>query len=130
MTLTLLIARFFSVALFVVGLSHLLQPRLWADFFIKIKRTGVAGIIIAMFTFPQGLLIALGHNVWVLDVPVIITICGWGMMVKSIIYALVPRMAERAIPDGEDAHRKYAAGGACIIPLSLLLIYHSFLVAR
>jgi hypothetical protein len=121
-----LIARFFSVSLFLVGLSHVIQPRLWRDFFLKIKGTGVAGLIIAMYTLPQGLLIVLGHNIWVLDIPVIITICGWGMTIKSILYALLPNRAEAVIPEGPNAHLKYARGGALMIPVSLLLIWHSF----
>ena len=126
MSIPTLIARFFSVSLFLIGVSHLVQPRLWRDYFIKIKETGVAGIIIAMYTLPQGLLIVLGHNIWVLDIPVIITICGWGMTLKSITYAVLPRRAESVIPAGVDAHRKYAWGGALMIPVSLLLIWHSF----
>jgi hypothetical protein len=120
------IARFFSVSLFLIGLSHLIQPRFWRDYFLRIKETGVAGIIIAMYTLPQGLLIVLGHNAWVLDVPVIITICGWGMTIKSIIYALLPNRAAAVIPEGPNAHRKYALGGALMLPVSLLLIWHSF----
>jgi hypothetical protein len=126
MTLTVFAARFFAVSLLVVGVSHLIQPRLWRDFFILIKRTGVAGIIIAMYTFPLGLSIILCHNLWVWDVPVIITISGWGMMIKSLLYALVPGVAERAISEQESAYRKYALGGALIIPVSLLLVYYSF----
>lgn len=126
MAIPILIAKFFSVSLLLVGLSHLFQPGCWRDFFLRIKESGVGGIIIAMYTLPQGLLIVLGHNVWVLDVPVIITICGWGMTIKSIIYLLLPRRADRIIPVGPNAHLKYAWGGALIIPVSLLLIWHSF----
>ncbi len=126
MTIATLIERFFSVSLLVVGVSHLAQPRLWRDFFIKIKGTGVAGLIIAMYTLPQSLLIILGHNIWVLDIPVVITICGWGMTIKSITYAIIPGRAEAVIPDGPNAHRKYAWGGALIIPVGLLLTWHSF----
>lgn len=126
MTISTLIARFFSVSLLIVGVSHLVQSRLWRDFFLRIKDTGVAGIIIAMYTLPQGLLIVLGHNIWVMDIPVIITICGWGMTIKSILYAVVPGRAEAVIPTGANAHRKYALGGALMIPVSLLLIWHSF----
>jgi hypothetical protein len=129
MSLTVFVARFFSVTLLVVGLSHLVQPRLWRDFFIILKKTGVAGIIIAMYTFPQGLLIILCHNIWAWDVPVIITISGWGMTIKSLLYAFVPRMAERAIPEEESAYKKYALGGALMIPVSLLLVYYSFFKA-
>ena len=126
MTLATLIEKFFSVSLLLIGISHLAQPRLWRDYFLKIKGTGVAGIIIAMYTLPQGLLVVLGHNVWVVDVPVIITICGWGMTIKGMLYAFVRGRAEAVIPDGPNAHRKYAWGGALMIPLSLLLIWHSF----
>ena len=126
MSIATLIARFFSVTLFLVSVSHLAQPRLWRDFFIKLKETGVAGIVIAMYTLPQGLLIVLGHNIWVLDVPVIITICGWGMTIKSVIYALLPGRADAVIPTGANADRKYVWGGALMIPVSLLLIWHSF----
>jgi hypothetical protein len=126
MTIATLIERFFSVSFLVVGISHLIQPRLWRDFFLRIKGTGFAGIIIAMYTLPQGLLIVLGHNIWVLDIPVAITICGWGMTIKSIIYAIIPDRAEAVIPEDSNAHRKYAWAGALMIPVGLVLIWHSF----
>ena len=126
MSIPTLIAKFFSVSLFVVGISHVAQPKLWRDFFIKLKETGVAGLIIAMYTLPQGLLIVLGHNIWAADIAVIITICGWGMTIKSLTYALLPSRADAVIPVGPNAHRKYAWGGALMIPVSLLLIWHSF----
>lgn len=126
MTIATLVARFFSISLLFVGVSHLAQPRLWRDFFIKLKGTGLAGIIIAMYTIPQGLLLVVGHNIWVLDIPVIITICGWGMTLKSLIYATIPGRAEAVIPEGPNAHRKYTWAGALMIPVSLLLVWHSF----
>lgn len=126
MTLQIFIARFLSITLLITAISHLAQPRLWRDFFLVLKGTGVAGIIIAMYTFPLGLVIVLGHNVWVFDVPVIVTICGWGMVIKSVIYFLVPGWVDRVIPAEENAHRKYALGGALMIPLSLLLVYYAF----
>lgn len=126
MTLQIFIARFLSITLLITAISHVAQPRLWRDFFLLLKGTGVAGIIIAMYTLPLGLVIVLGHNVWVFDVPVIVTICGWGMIIKSVIYFLVPGWVDRAIPVGENAHRKYALGGGLMIPLTLLLVYYAF----
>jgi hypothetical protein len=48
------------------------------------------------------------------------------MTIKSIIYALLPNRAAAVIPEGPNAHRKYALGGALMLPVSLLLIWHSF----
>ena len=126
MTIIDFIERFFSLSFFIVGVSHAVQPKLWRDFFILIKSTGVAGIIIAMYTFPLGLLIVVGHNVWVWDVPVITTICGWGMTIKSLTYVLISGRAERMIPDDVNAHRKYALGGMVIIPITALMIWDAF----
>jgi len=130
MTVATLVARIFSVGLLIIGISHLLQAGLWRSFFITIKRTGFAGFIIAMFTLPQGLLIALGHNIWVLGIPVIITFFGWAMILKSVIYLLFPEKANASIPEGPESHKKYALVGALMIPVSILLIWHSFFRAQ
>ena len=122
----LFIEKYFAISMLAVGLSHIALARQWRDFFLLLKGTGVAGIIIAMYTFPLGLLIVLGHNVWVFDLPVIVTVCGWGMTIKSASYALLPGQAERMIPSGERAHRKYFAGGFVALAIGALLLYHSF----
>jgi hypothetical protein len=130
MTIATLIERVFSVSLLVVGVSHLTQPRLWRDFFIALKATGFAGIIIAMFTLPQGLLIILGHNIWVADLRLIITIFGWGMTIKSVTYAIFPGRADAVILEGANTHRYYGWTGAGMIPISLVLIWDSFFRAH
>lgn len=124
--MSLFIERYFAISLFAVGLSHIALARQWRDFFLLLQRTGVAGIIIAMFTFPLGLVVVLGHNIWVFDLPVIVTVCGWGMTLKSATYALIPGQAERMIPTGENAHRKYTAAGCVALAIGGLLLYHSF----
>jgi len=124
--MALFIERYFAITMFAVGLSHIALARQWRDFFLLLNRTGVAGIIIAMFTFPLGLAVVLGHNIWVFDVPVIVTVCGWGMTLKSATYALIPGQAERMIPTGANAHRKYRAAGWVALAIGALLLYHSF----
>ncbi|MFO0891784.1 MAG: hypothetical protein U0790_21925 [Isosphaeraceae bacterium] len=93
--------------LLVVCLSHLAQPKLWAEFFRALVRTGVAPLIIAMYTLPIGLLIVVGHNRWVWGWPVLITLAGWVMTVKSVIYMLVPGMAERMLARADRWERGF-----------------------
>ena len=124
--MALFIERYFAISLLAVGLSHIALARQWRDFFLLLKGTGVAGIMLAMYPFPLGLLIVLGHNIWVLDLPVIVTVCGWGMTLKSASYAFLPGQAERMIPAGANAHLKYRAGGFVALAIGALLLYHSF----
>lgn len=126
MTLETLLERFFSASLLIVCVSHAVQPKLWRDFFLKIRGTGVGGLIIAMYTLPQGLAIALGHNIWTWDLRVITTIAGWGMTTKSVLYAFWPARADAVIPDGENAHKKYAWAGFIGAPVALLLVWDAF----
>jgi hypothetical protein len=80
-----------------IGLSHLVQPRLWVRFFEVVQRTGVAALIIPMYTLPMGLVLVVGHNVWTWDWPLFLTVCGWGITIKSALYLLAPAAAERML---------------------------------
>jgi len=80
-----------------MGLSHLVQPQLWVRFFETVRNTGLAAVIIPLYTLPIGLLLISGHNVWTWDWPVILTIAGWGMTLKSAAYLLVPGLADQAL---------------------------------
>jgi len=93
----IILERIMAPGFLLMGLSHLIQPRMWVRFFELVRQSGAAGAIIGLYTLPLGLLLIVGHNVWVLDWPVFLTICGWGMTIKSAIYLLVPGSAERAL---------------------------------
>src|SRR3954451_10602623 len=80
------IDAWFALTLVIFGLSHAAQPRLWVDFFVMLKRTEFAPIIIGMYTLSTGLVILLGHNLWVWSWPVFVTIAGWGMTAKAMLY--------------------------------------------
>ena len=87
----------FAPAFLLLGLSHLLQPRFWVRFFEVVRATGVAGAIIAMYTLPPGLVLIVGHNIWVRGWAVFLTFAGWLMTIKSAIYLVMPSAAERML---------------------------------
>jgi hypothetical protein len=120
-----IVARFFAASLMIVSASHLAQPVMWRDFFVAVRRTGYAGIIIAAFTLPLGLAIVIGHNVWVAGVPVVLTIAGWGMVIKSVTYLMIRHRTDRMIPDGLHSVAMYRWGGALGVILGALVLYDS-----
>src|SRR5262249_30375995 len=85
------IQKFAIVSFFVIGLSHIVQPRIWAQFFIDIRNKGETGSFINAFIhFPTGALIVAFHNVWH-GIPVILTVIGYGLVLKSLIYFVFPK---------------------------------------
>ena len=76
---------------FVTGVSHIVQPRVWVRFFIILREKGEVGRFFnALVHFPLGAFIVAFHNVWH-GVPLIVTLIGWGLTLKSAIYFLFPR---------------------------------------
>lgn len=124
-----LIAKVYSVGLLVIGVSHFAHPKLWADLFAAVLRTRFAALLIGTFTLPQALLIVVGHNVWVRGPATLITIMGWGMLVKSVIYLLHPRSADRLVSVGATSSRSYSVVGAVMAAMGLLLVYDSFFLS-
>ena len=78
------------VSFFVIGLSHMIQPRVWALFFIDVRSKGEIGSFINAFIhFPLGALIVAFHNVWH-GIPMVLTLVGYAWVLKSFIYFVSP----------------------------------------
>ena len=122
-----LIAKVYAVLLLVTGLSHLAQPRRWADFFIELKKRETGAFLIGVLTLPLGLVIVIGHNVWVFDVRVLITIFGWMMTIKSIAYLLYPATFKAVSPDRHETfHKGFVWIGAAMTGIGAVLVYAVF----
>ncbi|WP_105614403.1 hypothetical protein [Vallitalea okinawensis] len=88
--MTLFIENFFAILFLVIGLSHAIHPEKWSEFFARLGKFEHAAFAIAIFTLPSGLVILLLHNQWQLNSGLFITIAGWIMTIKSVIYFLNP----------------------------------------
>ena len=126
MRLELLIERWFAIGWLVFGLSHLLYPGKWAALFLPLRERESGALLVATFNLPLGLAIVLAHNVWVWGIPVIVTLAGWVMVVKSVGYLIFPRALSVVMPTGERMERGFRIAGAVVIILGAWLAYDSF----
>jgi uncharacterized protein YjeT (DUF2065 family) len=79
----------------VMGLSHILQPKAWAEFFILLRGKGEAGAFVDGFlNLPLAGVIIGFHNVWS-GIPAVLTVLGWCLLIKSLIRFCAPRLALR-----------------------------------
>ena len=126
MTVEALIERWFAVGWLIFGLSHLLYPRKWAALFLPLRERETGGLLLGLFNLPIGLVVVIGHNVWVWGIPVVVTLAGWVMVLKSVVYLLFPGTLSRVMPTEERMERAFRIAGAISILLGTLLIYDSF----
>jgi hypothetical protein len=111
------IEKLTAICLLVIGLSHIIQPRVWARFFIMLREKEEVGSILAgLLHFPLGILIVSFHNVWH-GFPLVVTIMGWGLVIKSLIYLTYPKHGMRMLArvSVDTAWEFVVAGVAAVI---------------
>jgi len=116
---------FAVVNLVVVGLSHALQPRVWAVCFIQLRERGQSSVFaIALLHLVFGSLIVAFHNVWS-GIPVLLTLYGWANVGKALVYATMPRMGLAALQHiDEQRPGKFVIAGLAMLLLAAGLIFH------
>lgn len=123
------VERMVAIALLLMGLSHALRPGLWGAFFTELfARPGAAAAVwVALFTLPWALLIVVAHNIWVADVPVIVTIIGWVMLVKCAIYLLFPGVPGRLARFDFSRRAMWVVGGVVMTALGAIVFWDAFI---
>jgi hypothetical protein len=93
----LAVTKLAIICFFVIGVSHIVRPRVWAQFFTHLHGKGEVGSFLnALLHFPLGVLIVSFHDVWH-GLPVVLTLMGWGLVLKSFIYFVFPRHGLRML---------------------------------
>jgi hypothetical protein len=108
----------------VIGLSHILQHKAWAEFFILLRGKGEAGAFVDGFLNLQvaGLIIGF-HNVWS-GIPLVLTLVGWGLLIKSLIRFCAPKQALRLIARVSlERSWEFQIAGTFLVALAGLLGY-------
>ena len=118
----LAIQKLAIVNFLVIGLSHIIQPRAWAQFFIDIREKGATGsFIVAFIHFPLGALIVAFHNVWH-GLPMILTFIGYALVLKGLVYFIFPKHGLKSLSRVSlEKSWEFVAGGVFSLGLSGLL---------
>jgi hypothetical protein len=108
----------------VLGLSHILQPKAWAEFFILLRGKGAAGFFVDGFlNLPLGAVIVGFHNVWS-GFPLVLTLVGWGLLIKGLIRFCAPRQGLRMIARVSlERSWEFQVAGVGLVTLASLIGY-------
>ena len=115
---------FAAVQFLVIGLSHLLQPRVWVEFFTWLRGKGHAGVFANGFlSLTFGSLIVAFHNVWT-GLPIVLTLMGWAQVIKALVAFVMPQWGMRGLERvSYDRTRDFVVGGLVFLAMSALMLY-------
>jgi hypothetical protein len=114
-----------AVILFgVLGLSHILQPRAWAAFFILLRDNGESGAFAdGLLNLPLAAVIIGFHNTWS-GIPFVLTLVGWCLLFKSLIRFWAPKQALKIIARVSlERAWEFQAAGAGLVVLACVIGY-------
>lgn len=113
----------------VMGLSILLYAKAWKTLMGKFKKDHLSLFGMMLASMAVGLFVIGMYNVWEWNVWLIVTVIGWAMFVKGLLYFLMPgEVLKSLISLGENTGLLYL-GGLVAIVLGGLLSYQVYFVA-
>lgn len=112
------------VHLLVIGLSHLLRPRAWVEFFVLLREKGAPGVFaVAFMSLYFGSVVVAFHRVWS-GIPLVLTLLGVAQVLKAALYFCFPRFAltklHRVSP---ERAWEFQAAGAALLALAGLFLF-------
>lgn len=107
-----------------LGISYIVQAEHWAELARDALRFPHQYFPMVLMILVLGLTVVSLHNVWVADWPVVITVFGWIMVFKSMIYLLVPQVMTVFVAWAEASLALWIrVGGLLLAVLGAVLVY-------
>ncbi len=119
------IELFAAINFAICGISHMMAPRAWAEFFIGLRSKGEAGVLVVAF-IPLGFgsIVVAFHQNWS-GIPAILTFIAYGQLLKALIYLTFPRFGLGKLELVTlDRARLFIIAGAIMVALAGLLSYN------
>lgn len=115
---------FVVIHLALMGLSHIIQHRAWAEFFILLRDRGYPGVFVHGFlSLGFGSMILAFHRVWA-GIPAVVTVVGVFYLVKTIQCFLFPGVSLRSLNRVSlERSRVFIAPGVVFLAVAMVTGY-------
>ena len=115
---------FAIIHLGLMGLSHLVRHRAWAEFFMVLREHGHGGVFVHGFlSLGFGAVILALHRVWV-GIPAVLSVLGVLYILKSAQCFLLPGHSLRSLRRvSPERSWEFMAPGAAFLTVALVLTF-------
>jgi hypothetical protein len=103
------------------GVSHIVRPAIWTEFFGWLHAAGHRGVVLKTFAlelWPAMMIVTL-HQVWS-GPGMVITLYGWAQLIKIAIAMLMPEITLRGLKMAEGGSRAFVPAGVVLAGIGVV----------
>jgi uncharacterized membrane protein len=115
MDITALFAAVWGPILVAVGLGFFLSTEYYTRIYRDLEKESFAVLFFGMFAMAAGIAHVLMHTLWGSLPQILVTLLGWGVLIKGVICVTFPKLADRGGDWALNANVVPAAGVICLI---------------
>lgn len=124
----MMIAKIIGPILLVVGLSMLLYIGSWQKVISEFEKNHFGVLPFAALDMAGGLIIINMYSVWTWNIWIIVTIVGWLLFVKSVLYFLTPGSTTKEVLKFWNNKTVIMVDGLVMTAAGAALSYYSYMV--
>lgn len=128
MDTTTFLAAIWGPVMIAVGLGFFFSKKYYVTIYRDLEKEFFAVLFFGMFAMAAGIAHILAHNVWDTLPQIVVTLFGWGLLIKGVICVTFPGIADRGGNWALNAKIVPAAGaGAVAVLLGAYLSWIAYL---
>lgn len=121
MDITVFLAQIWGPIMFALGLGIFTSRSYYLKIYRDLEKETLAVLIFGMLGTALGIMQIGAHNTWNTLPQIVVSLLGWGLLLKGLVFIIVPRFVDRS---GDRA----AKSGLLPIAATALLIIGAYLV--
>jgi hypothetical protein len=123
---TLFLAQLWAPVLLALGAGVFVNREYYVRAYRTLENQTLTLIIFAMIAIPAGVAHIMFHNAWDGALEIIISLLGWGLLMKGIMFALFPKVVDK-IGDWEADSKLVPFAGGFMLLLGAYLAWVGYL---
>lgn len=127
MEISIFVAQILAIMYLAIGLGMLFSPTHYLKMYQEMLKDAVAAYLGAFMAFIIGFLLVKYHNIWEYSWIVIITILGWGALIKGVLLFVAPKPFVNIFRPWFKTKTAFTWMGFIVLVLGLVLGYFGFI---
>ena len=95
MDITVFLAQIWGPVILAIGIGMFTSRAHYVRIYRNLENEALAILMFAMAGIVLGIMQVTAHSIWSTPSQILISLLGWGLLVKSVMFAILPGVADR-----------------------------------